>query len=133
MEEKLYKITLTESQLKLIANAVEDWSRFLSGQCEMNYATNIVDNWKEAQDNLEKFVRPYIVPELANSGASYGWSGGDCPNKTQHDSIAMSYGIYREIRYYFANQNKTNNWNCYLSPTLRCKEQGPLIQIEEIK
>ena len=35
MKEKKYKVTFTESQLRLVAEAVEDWSRFLSGQCDL--------------------------------------------------------------------------------------------------
>ena len=41
-KEKKYKVTMTESQLRLMAAAVEDWHRFLCGQCEMDNATSSI-------------------------------------------------------------------------------------------
>ena len=134
MKEKEYAITVTESQLRLIANSIEDWHRFLAGQCDMNNAISLLENYKEAKDNLETFVRPYIVPELKDTGASWSWSGGNCPNEHQRKAIAMSYMIYREIIHHLTIHNgKDMSWSCYSSPTLTCPEQGPLIRIKEVK
>ena len=36
--EELYTITLTKKQMLLIANCVEDCSRFLAGQCELGFS-----------------------------------------------------------------------------------------------
>ena len=125
---------MTESQLILVSHAVEDWSRFLAGQCEMNYATGMLENYHEAKENLETFVRPYIVPELKDRGSSWSWNGGGCPNEHQRKAIAMSYMIYREIVHYLTIHKEGDmSWNCYSNPTLTCKEQGPLIKIEEVK
>ena len=134
-KEKLYKVTMTESQLKLMADAVEDWHRFLAGQCELQHATQLVEDMHEAQRTLNTFVRPYIVPKLKHYGASYGWSGGNCPNEHQRKAIAMSYGIYREVLHYFATHaEKPQEWNVYNSETLTCPEQGGrLITIEEVE
>ena len=133
-KEKRYTITMTESQLRLMANAVEDWSRFLSGQCEMNFATSMLKDYREAKENLETFVRPYVVPELKDRGGSWSWNGGGCPNEHQRKAIAMSYMIYRETVHFLTTHNgKDMSWNCYSSPTLTCREQGPLIKIEEIQ
>lgn len=132
-KEKLYRITMTESQLRLMANAVEDWHRFLAGQCEMANATSFIKDMHEARKNLDIFVRPYIVSELKHNGASYGWSGGNCPNDYQRKAIAMSYMIYRETIHYLTTHNgKDMSWNCYNSETLTCEDQGPLIKIEEV-
>ena len=125
MADKMYTITCSEEQLRLIANAVEDWHRFLAGQCEMANATSMTDNYHELYDILTKQVEPLV--------ASYGWDGGTCPNKFQRKAIAMSYGIYRQILHFFAMQRKDNEWDVYKSPTLTCDEQGGLIKIEQIK
>ena len=133
---KKFQITCTEEQLRLISRAVEDWSRFLSGQCEMTNATSLLDNHHELYDVLTKQVEPLIVPELYlkyGGGASYGWNGGGCPNEYQRKAIAMSYGVYREILHFFAKQLPDDHWNVYKSPTLTCPEQGGLIQIKEIE
>lgn len=128
---KKFTITCTEEQLRLVANAVEDWSRFLCGQCEMENAASLLDTYRELKDKLHDEVHPLVAPELPLN-ASYGWSGGDCANKHQKKAIAMSYGIYREIRHFFALRNNSDSWNVYRGETLRCEEQGPLIQIEEV-
>ena len=133
-KEKRYRLTMTESQLRLMINAVEDWSRFLAGQCEMSNATMMLDNCRKAQDALDENVRPFIVPDLPYRGASYGWNGGDCPNENQRKAIAMSYLIYREPLHYLVTHNgKDMTWCAYNSETLRCPEQGEMIEIEEAK
>ena len=130
-EEKRYTVTMTESQLRLVSNAVEDFHRFLAGQCEMNNATSLIEDVHSARENLDTFVRPYIVPQLRN-GASYKWSGEGCPNKHQKRAIAMSYMIYREIIHFFTvNSPKKMDWSVYRGETLRCEEQGPMIVIRE--
>ena len=128
-KEEKFTITCSEEQLRLIANAVEDWSRFLSGQCEMHNATLMLENHRELYEELNKNVHPLVTPLLPRN-ASYGWNGGNCPNEHQKKAIAMSYGIYRQILHFFAMQKKDNNWNVYRSETLTCPEQGELIKIE---
>lgn len=128
-----YTITCNEEQLWLIAHALEDWHRFLSGECELRYATGLIepmDGRRKCRDVLNKQVRPLVVSELGPN-ASYPWNGGGCPNEEQRKAIAMSYGIYRQIRHFFTNRRKDNNWSVYNSPTPTCNDQGPLIEIEE--
>ena len=130
-----FTITCTEEQLRLIANAVEDWSRFLGGQCEMQYATQYVkpvEDYFKVQEILRDQVHPFITPDLPRN-ASYGWNGGNCPNYHQRKAIAMSYGIYRQILHFFALQHGGNDWNVYRGETLTCPEQGGLIKIEPLK
>ena len=128
-----FTITCNEEQLRLIAYALEDWHRFLSGECELNYATGLIESMDErikCRDVLNKQVRPLVVSGLGPN-ASYPWNGGGCPNEGQRKAIAMSYGIYRQIHHFFANRREDNNWSVYKSPTLTCNDQGPLIEIEE--
>lgn len=128
---KKYQIECTEEQLRLIMNAVEDWHRFISGQCELDNATCFVKDVHEVRRILNEQVRPHIVPELPYVGSSYGWSGSTCPNKWQKKMIAMSYGIWRQIAHFFSVKNNRND--CYRSETLTCDEQGGLITIKEIE
>lgn len=128
---KYYNLKVSEEHLTLIAHAIEDWSRFLAGQCEMCHATMMLDTHKQIYDIMTKEIEPLVGPE--GSGSSYGWDGGNCPNEEQKKAIAMSYGIYREILHYFATHRKTDSYNVYNSPTLTCPEQGGLIEIEEVE
>lgn len=131
---KQYTLTCSEEHLVLIAHAVEDFSRFLSGQCELNHATSVIqdhNDYRKAQELLME-IHDLVTPELPRN-ASYSWNGGHCPNDAQRKAIAMSYGIYRQILHFFACQKPENGWNCYQSPTLTCEEQGGLIKISEIK
>lgn len=131
---KKYTITCTEEQLNLIADAVEDWSRFLAGQCGMNHAAWTLEHperCRQLQDTLEEKIPPIVVPDLPPH-ASYSWNGGSCKVEAQRRAIAMSYGIYRQILHFKACQRPKDKWNVYQGETLTCKEQGPLIQIQEI-
>ncbi len=136
-KEKKYRVTMTESQLRLMASAVEDWHRFLAGQCELNNATCFItpaEKMHECRKILDRDVRPFIVPELKHSGSSYCWDGRSCPNKFQRKAIAMSYMIYREVIHFLTTHNgKDMSWSVYSSPTLTCEEQGDLITIEEVR
>ncbi len=131
--EKKYRVTMTESQLRLMSDAVEDWHRFLAGQCEMYNATSYIEDandMHECRRTLDLQVRPYVV----HRGSGYNWSGMGCPNKHQRKAIAMSYMIYREVLHYLTTHNgKDMSWNTYNSETLTCEEQGPMITIEEVK
>ena len=126
---KKYTITCTEEQLRLIEAAVEDWTRFLSGQTEMWNAIACLT----LEDGLlirEKLMElhKFVTPELPHN-ASYGWSGAGCENKPQRKAIAMGYGIYRQILHFLTLKYKLDN--VYTSPTLTCEEQGGLIEIKE--
>lgn len=44
--DRLWQITLTQRQMCLMMNALEDWHRFLCGQCSMAYATSFIDSPK---------------------------------------------------------------------------------------
>lgn len=125
---KKYTITLTEEQMRLIADMVEDCTRFLSGQCEMQNTTSVLKEGIDVRNHLHDIVKHMVTPELGRE-ESYGWDGGKCSNKYQRRAIAMGYGIYREILHFLAIKYNWNN--VYSSETLICKEQGPLIKIKE--
>jgi len=127
-QEKKYIIELTETQLRLIADCVEDCHRFAAGQTELrNIAIKLIGGgyYRELEDKL-KDLHPLVTP-LLWSGMSYDWDGGTCPLNTQRSFIAQTYPIYREILHFFAMQQ--NNLSTYRSETLTCEEGGEPIKI----
>ena len=119
-----YTITMTEEQLLLASNCIEDIHRFLAGQTELCHSTVTLDNWSELQGVLKQ-LHPLVTPGLPPN-ASYGWDGMHCPNELQRKMIAATYYLYREMlhQYYLANKKQ----NVYTGETLRCKDSGePII------
>lgn len=125
----MYRVTMSESQLQLIADAMEDWHRFLGGESVMWHATSYLQNGKHVRECLRPIERE-IVPELY-PGQVYDWAGCGCKNKHQKKAIAMAYGIYRHILHFFAVRDNVEN--VYRHDTLTCEEQGGLIKIEEVE
>lgn len=69
MEQK-YTLTVTESQLRLIADCVEDLSRFMAGQMELWNATSRLDNFVELKERLNN-LQSLVTPDIPRN-ASYG-------------------------------------------------------------
>lgn len=133
--KRKYTLTVTESQLRLIADCVEDMSRFMGGQMELWNTTSKLrlDNFIELKEKLGD-LQPLVTPDLPRN-ASYGWNGGGCPNKEQEEFIAKTYAIYREIRHRLRVLTKDpndENYNVYDSPALTCKLGGELPKIEKL-
>lgn len=131
--DRLWQITLTQRQMCLMMNALEDWHRFLCGQCSMAYATSFIDSPKRmrlTRDLLDCEVKSAMFPEL-EPGASYSWDGGQ-PNTHMSEAAAMSYLLYREIRHQLALTTKPTDYSVYLSPTLTCDQQGPMIEVKPL-
>ena len=130
-----YKIELTEEQLMLMANCVEDCHRFAAGQAELMSTTTALKNVIELQDRLQE-LEPLIVPELER-GASYDWSGQSCPYKYQREFIAKTYYLYREIYHQVISERQRRQgglgWNVYIDATLRCKDSGEEIKVTPIE
>ena len=134
MKEKKWRIELTEHQLRLIANCVEDCHRFIGGQMELSNSTACLEHHCELSEELRKF-QPFVAPNLGR-GASYGWSGGSCPNENQRKFLAETYYLYREIYHQVtleAAKHKDMDWNVYLGETLTCDESGEPIKVERIE
>lgn len=129
-KEKKYQIELTETQLYLIMDCVEDCHRFMAGQTDLWHCTSRLDCYSELIDGLAK-LKPFVTPGLPFN-ANYGWNGSTCPNEHQRKFIAQTYPIYREIRHFFACMHPEYDWNVYKSETLTCAEGGRPIKIKEI-
>lgn len=125
MKEKKYIVELTETQLRIIANCVEDCHRFMCGETDLCNMTSMLESHNEIKEKLED-LKPLVTPELSPN-AFYKWSGCGCPNKHQRKFIAQTYTIYREILHFFAVEK--GNTNTYTSETLTCEEGGSPIKI----
>ena len=134
MKEKKWRIELTEHQLRLIANCVEDCHRFIAGQMELSNSTACLKHGRHLGEELDR-LQPFVTPELG-CGASYGWNGGSCPDENQRKFIAETYYLYREI-YHQVTLDKAKDrdmdWNVYLDDTLTCKDSGEPIKVERVE
>ena len=132
-KERKWRLTLTESQLRLISQCIEDCSRFAAGQTELGNTICYLRNSTSARDVL-RTVKPIVTPEL-ELNASYGWNGGNCPRRLQRGFIAKTYYIYREILHRITEERHKEedmSWNVYLGETLRCTDSGDPIKLEVV-
>ena len=129
IKEKKFRITVSESQLRMIADCVEDCSRFMAGDLELHNCTSKLDSYCELHDELKK-LQHHVTPHLSR-GANYDWAGNHCPDEVQRKFIAASYYLYREIRHFDAIRRNVDN--VYRGTTLRCADSGMPITIEEVK
>ena len=133
-KEKKWRIELTEHQLRLIANCVEDCHRFIAGQMGLSNSTVYLQHYCELSDELDKLQ--HLVTPLLEFGASYGWNGSSCPYKPQRKFIAETYYLYREIYHQLIldmSKNKNMYCNVYLDETLTCDESGEPIKVERVE
>ena len=133
MKEKKWRIELTEHQLRLIANCVEDCHRFIAGQMELSNSTASLKHPRDLWEKLNK-LKPLVTP-LLGRGASYGWNGGSCHDKSQRKFLAETYYLYREIYHQLTLESAKQqdmSWNVYLGETLTCDESGEPIKVERI-
>ena len=130
-KEKKWRIELTQHQLMLMAQCVEDCHRFMSGQMEMENSTRILEHPRELWHELNE-LQPLVTPGISK-GASYDWAGNHCPNREQKKFIAETYYLYRRIYEETKKERaKTENFpleNVYLGETQRCKDSGEPITI----
>lgn len=127
--EKMYRITLSESQLRLVSNCLEDVSRFASGQVELRHTIEKMikglpfDDQMSRRDGVEELlgrVKKVLLPNLLeNQGLSYNGT----------DFIGNTYQIYRTILHQLAVDNNWNN--VYSSPALPSGSMGT-VKIEQV-
>ena len=134
MKEKKWRIELTEHQLRLMAQCVEDCHRFIAGQMELSNSTAFLKHYRKLREELDK-LQPLVTP-LLERRAAYGWDGGTCPDDNQRKFIAETYYLYREIYHQLTLEtakHKDMGWNVYLGETLTCNESGEPIKVERIE
>ena len=128
--EKRFKIEVSEPQMRLIANCLEDVSRFAAGQWQMNFMVEEMvrglpfDEQIKRRDEAEEFFKQakrVLLPGFLDNGG-LGYDGTEF--------IGNTYQIYRTILYKLAT---VHNWdNVYSSSALPSGTMGT-IKIEEIK
>ena len=134
MKDNKWRIELTEHQLRLMAQCIEDCHRFIGGQMELSNSTSCLTHHLELSEELGK-LQQFVAPNLGR-GASYGWSGGSCPNENQRKFLAETYYLYREIYHKLTIEEATRKdigWNVYLGETLTCDESGEPIKVKRIE
>ena len=134
MKEKKWRIELTEHQLRLMAQCIEDCHRFIGGQMELSNSTACLKHYRELSDELGK-LQTFVTPLLEHR-AAYGWDGGTCPDKHQRKFIAETYYLYREIYHQVTlddAKHRYMDWNVYLGDTLTCNESGEPIKLKRIE
>ena len=133
MEQKKWRIELTEHQLRLIAKCVEDCHRFIAGQMGLDNSTAFLKHYRELSEELRKLQR--LVTPLLGRVASYGWNGGSCPDGNQRKFIAETYYLYREIYHQLTLDTAKDKdmWNVYIGDTLTCDESGEPIKVERVE
>jgi len=126
---KKYTIELSEEQMRLVSNCLEDVSRFAGGQCELRYTVEEMlvglphdeqmKRYREAESLLNQ-LKTVLLPELAQN-ESKGYNGTEF--------IGNVYHIYRTILHQLAQDNDWNN--VYSSPSLPSGNMGT-IKIEAL-
>lgn len=126
---KKYTIELSEDQMRLIADCMDDVSRFASGQWQLRQTIEAMveglpfDEQIKRRNEAEEYLRRakrVLLPDFADN-ESYGYNGTEF--------IGNTYQIYRTIWHQFAMDN---NWdNVYSSPALPSGTMGT-IKIEQI-
>ena len=106
---KKYRIELSEQQMRLIADCLEDVSRFASGQWEMRYTIEEMlrglpfDEQMKRRSEVEEFLKKakrVLLPDYPDN-ASKGYNGSEF--------IGNTYQIYRTILHQLAKDNDWNN------------------------
>ena len=126
---KRYTIELSEEQMRLVAQCLEDVSRFAAGQWELQNTveamvkgfpfTDQIQRRDDAEEHLRK-AKQILIPQFVDN-QSYGY------NSTEF--IGNTYQIYRTIWHQLAMDY---DWsNVYSSPALASGTLGT-IKIEQI-
>lgn len=126
---KKYTIELSEEQMRLIADCLDDVGRFASGQCQLRFTIEKMveglsfEEQLKRRDHAEALLREakrVLLPDFADN-ESYGY------NSTEF--IGNCYQISRTILYQLAMDNNWNN--VYSYPALPSGTMGT-IKIERL-
>lgn len=125
-KEKLYNLVVNEKQLRLIADCVEDCSRFAGGQFGMTNTVAFANVGTKYE--LDTGVMHDIERECERRGLIPALEGGSYLKYNATPFVGNTYHIYREIRHFFAVRDNLNN--VYSSASLPSSTIGT-IKIEE--
>jgi hypothetical protein len=123
-----YKITMNEVQLKIMADALEFFTRFLSGHMTALPPQLEEYLWKNKisssdKDAAIKYLKSVIFPEL-EPNENRGIGSKEIP------ATNISYEMYREILVFLEREvHKSTTYNVYKSSTLKTSSE-PFIHIQ---
>lgn len=127
------KITCNETQARLIATALEHYSRHLAGQLEHTLFPELV--WFRMVDEKKNY---YMAQNIINLAKGYGWNlepnesfgVGKSSRLSEHENKDkdLSYEMYKEILYYFYKDSEGMNVH-KSKPCLKFTDE-PTIKVE---
>lgn len=106
---KKYTIELSEEQMRLVANCLEDISRFAAGQWKLNFTLEEMLRGLPFDEQMQKrteaegllrMTKKVLLPDRSDN-SSLGYNGTDF--------IGNTYQIYRTILHQLAIDNDWNN------------------------
>lgn len=126
--KRKWRIECTEEKLRLIANSVEDITRFIGGQPQMMTCLMSFDNGNEIGEFMRRNVRPMMHPNLESD--CVGWNGRCTDNKYVRRDVAQGYATYKSILHALATEY---DWdNVHSGFVLTCEEGGELMDVRPI-
>ena len=94
--KRKWRIECTEEKLRLIANSVEDITRFIGGQPQMMYCLSLFDHGNEIGEYMHQNLRPMMHPNMTSD--CVGWNGRCTDNKYVRHNVAQGYATYKSPR-----------------------------------
>lgn len=126
--KRKWRIECTEEKLRLMANCVEDITRFIGGQPQMMNCLMMFDNGNEIGEYIRDNVRPMM--NLGMKGDCVCWNGRDTTNKYVRKEVAQGYATYKSILAGLANEY---DWhNVHSGTPLTCEEGGELMDVRPV-
>lgn len=126
--KRRWRIECTEEKLRLIANSVEDITRFIGGQPQMMYCLSLFDHSNEIGEYMRENVRPMM--NLGMKGDCVCWDGRDTTNKYVRREVAQGYATYKSILHALATEY---DWdNVHSGFILTCEEGGELMNVRPV-
>lgn len=126
--KRKWRIECTEEKLRLMAEMIEDITRFIGGQPQLMNCLMIFDNGNE----IGEYMRDNVLP-MMNLGCNcdcVGWDGHNTTNKYVRREVAQGYAAYKSILCALANEYDWNN--VHSGTVLTCEEGGELMTVRPV-
>lgn len=126
--KRKWRIECTEEKLRLIADMVEDVTRFIGGQPQLMNCLMIFPNGNEIGEYMRDNVRPMM--NLGCDCDCVGWDGRNTTNKYVRKEVAQGYATYKSILAALANEY---DWhNVHSGTPLTCEHGGELMNVRPV-
>ena len=126
--KRKWRIECTEEKLRLIADMVEDVTRFIGGQPQMMNCLMLFPNGHKIGEYMRDNVRPMM--NLGCDCDCVGWDGRNTTNKYVRKEVAQGYATYKSILHALATEY---DWhNVHSGTVLTCEEGGELMDVRPV-